>query len=174
MQAKVELYGLMRVLQAVRVFIVGLVNLTVEVNAKYIKGMLNHPDIQPNMTINRWIAAIHSFHFKLVHVPVAKHMGADGLLQRPAAPGEEEEEEEEEEEGDIKEWIDRMAGLLLEAMDDSETWFGAMAFGGLMFSGEVVEEIAIPRTAQAEARDRQVEEILRYLMEGCAVRHGGR
>ena len=95
-QAKVELYGLMRALWVVCVFIVGLVNLMVEVDIKYIKGMLNHPDIQPNATINCWIAAIHSFHFKLVHVPAAKHMGADGLSRRPAAPG-----EAEEEEGDI-------------------------------------------------------------------------
>ena len=77
-QAKVELYGLMRALRAVRVFIVGLFNLMVEVDAKYIKGMLNHPDIQPNATINCWIAAIHSFHFKLVHVPAAKHTGGGG------------------------------------------------------------------------------------------------
>ena len=52
-QAKVELYGLMRALRAMRVFIVGLKNLTVEVDAKYIKGMLNNPDIQPNTMINR-------------------------------------------------------------------------------------------------------------------------
>ena len=85
-QAKVELYGLMRALRAFRVFIVGLKNLTVEVDAKYIKGMLNNPDIQPNATINRWIAAILTFDFKLVHVPAAKHTGADGLSRRRAAP----------------------------------------------------------------------------------------
>ena len=105
----------------------GLVNLMVEVDAKYIKGMLNHPDIQPNATINCWIAAIHSFHFKLVHVPAAKHTGVDGLLRRPAAPG-------KEEEGDVEEWIDRTAGLLWEALDDSETQFGATAFGGSVYS----------------------------------------
>ena len=53
-----------------------------------------------------------------------------------------------------------------EVLDDSETRFGATAFGGSVFSSEVVEEIAILRTAQAEARDRRVEEILRYLTEG--------
>jgi hypothetical protein len=31
--------------------------------------MLNNPDIQPNATINRWIAGILLFDFKLVHVP---------------------------------------------------------------------------------------------------------
>ena len=51
-------------------------------------------------------------------------------------------------------------------LDDSETRFGATAFGGLVFSGEVVEEIAILCTVQAEACDRRVEEILRYLTEG--------
>ena len=85
-------YVLMRTLQAFRVFIVGLKNLTVEVDAKYIKGMLNNPDIQPNTMINRWIAAILTFNFKLVHVPEAKHRGTDGLLRKRAAPEDGEEE----------------------------------------------------------------------------------
>jgi hypothetical protein len=51
-QAKLELYGLFRMLRAVRVFIFGVVNLTVEVDVKYIKGMINNPDLQPNATIN--------------------------------------------------------------------------------------------------------------------------
>jgi hypothetical protein len=54
-------------------------NLVVEVDAKYLKGMLNNPDIQPNTTINRWIAGILLFDFKLVHVPAIHHMAADGL-----------------------------------------------------------------------------------------------
>jgi hypothetical protein len=48
-QAKLELYSLFRVL---RDFIFGVKNLTVEVDAKYIKGMINNPDLQPNTTIN--------------------------------------------------------------------------------------------------------------------------
>jgi hypothetical protein len=55
-QAKLELYGLYRALRAVRRFIFGVSDLEVEVDANYIKGMLNNPDIQPNATINRWIA----------------------------------------------------------------------------------------------------------------------
>jgi hypothetical protein len=54
-------------------------NLVVEVNAKYLKGMLNNPDIQPNATINRWIAGILLSDFKLVHIPTIHHMAADGL-----------------------------------------------------------------------------------------------
>jgi hypothetical protein len=44
-QAKLELYGLFHVLRAVRVWIFGITNLTVEVDAKYVKGMINNPDL---------------------------------------------------------------------------------------------------------------------------------
>ena len=67
-QAKLELYGLFRSLRAVRVFIFGVTNLVVEMDAKYVKGMINNPDLQPNMTINWWIAGILLFHFELRHI----------------------------------------------------------------------------------------------------------
>jgi hypothetical protein len=51
-QAKLELYGLFRALCTVHIFIFGVKCLTVEVNTKYIKGMINNPDLQPNATIN--------------------------------------------------------------------------------------------------------------------------
>jgi hypothetical protein len=47
--------------------------------------MINNPDIQPNASMNRWIAAILLFDFKLRHVPGKEH-GPDGLLRRPPAP----------------------------------------------------------------------------------------
>jgi hypothetical protein len=68
-QAKLELYGLFRALKAYRMYLVGIKNLLVRVNTKYIKGMLNNHDIQPNTMINRWIAAILLFHFELEHTP---------------------------------------------------------------------------------------------------------
>jgi hypothetical protein len=46
-QAKLELYGLFCTLRAVCMHIFGITNLTVEVYAKYIKGMINNPDLQP-------------------------------------------------------------------------------------------------------------------------------
>jgi hypothetical protein len=52
LQAKLELYGLFHALCAYRIYIIGVKNLVVEVDAKYLKGMLNNPDIQPNATIN--------------------------------------------------------------------------------------------------------------------------
>ncbi|EPS93377.1 hypothetical protein FOMPIDRAFT_94700 [Fomitopsis schrenkii] len=54
-QPKLELYGLYRALRAYRLYLIGVQNLQVEVDAQYIKGMLNEPDLQPNATLNRWI-----------------------------------------------------------------------------------------------------------------------
>jgi hypothetical protein len=84
----------------VHVFIFGVKNLTVEVDAKYIKGMINNPDLQPNTTINRWITGILLFSFKLVHVSVLKHKGVDGLSRHPPV------EEDPMEDGDYEDWID--------------------------------------------------------------------
>jgi hypothetical protein len=99
-QAKLELYGLFRALHAYRIYIIGVKNLVVEVDAKYLKGMLNNPDIQPNATINQWIAGILLFNFKLVHVPAIHHTAADGLSRRTPAP------EDPPETDDFEEWID--------------------------------------------------------------------
>lgn len=99
-QAKLELYGLFRALRATRIYIVGVKDLQVEVDAKYIKGMINNPDIQPNATINRWIAGILLFHFTLLHVPASRHTGVDGLSRRPLAT------EDPVENDDFEEWID--------------------------------------------------------------------
>jgi hypothetical protein len=51
-QAKLELYGLFCALCAYHIYIIRAKNLVVEVDTKYLKGMLNNPDIQPNTTIN--------------------------------------------------------------------------------------------------------------------------
>lgn len=51
-QPKLELYGLFRALRAYRLYLIGVQKLIVEVDAKYIKGMLNEPDLQPNATLN--------------------------------------------------------------------------------------------------------------------------
>jgi hypothetical protein len=78
-QAKLMLYGLFHTLCAYRIYIIGVKKLVVEVDTKYLKGMLNNPDIQPNTTINRWIAGILLFDFKLVHVPDIHHTATNGL-----------------------------------------------------------------------------------------------
>jgi len=76
----------------------------VKVDVQYIKGMLNKPNLYPNATMNRWIAAILMFNFKLVHVPGTKHKGPDGLSRRRVAESKEEGEGVEE----VEEWVDEV------------------------------------------------------------------
>ena len=78
-QAKLELYGLYRALKKCRLYLVGVKELHIEVDAKYIKGMLAAPDLQPNAVINRWIAEILTYPHKLIHVPATRHKGPDAL-----------------------------------------------------------------------------------------------
>ena len=52
-------------------------------DAKYIKGMLNEPELQPNAVINRWIQGILMFDFTLVHISALKFKGPDALSRRP-------------------------------------------------------------------------------------------
>jgi hypothetical protein len=82
-QPKLELYGLYRALRAFRLHLVGVRNLIVEVDAKYIKGMLNAPDLLPNAAMNRWIQGIMMFDFTLKHVSGRTHLAADALSRRP-------------------------------------------------------------------------------------------
>jgi len=88
-QPKLELFGLYRALRHWQLYIIGVKDLHVEVDAKYIKGMLNDPDLQPNATINQWIQGILMFDFTLTHVPADQHQGLDALLRRPLATDEE-------------------------------------------------------------------------------------
>src|SRR5467141_3662712 len=67
-QAKIEIYGLWCALQAYNLYIIGIKYIWVEIDASYIKGMLNNPDIQPCLTVNRWIIRIKLCQFELVHV----------------------------------------------------------------------------------------------------------
>ena len=103
---KLELYGLFQALNVTKLWLIGMKKLVVEMDAQYIKGMLNKLDLHPNAAMNRWIAVILMFDFKLVYVPGTKHKGPDGLLRRKLADSEEEREGIEEAEG----WIDKIIG----------------------------------------------------------------
>jgi len=116
-QPKIELYGLFWTLHALRVHIVGITNLILEMDAQYVKGMLSNPDIQLNAAVNRWIAAILLFDFKLVHIPAEKHLSADGLSQREPVPG------EDSDDSDPEEWIDEVLSLSIWV----DTWKGTQA-----------------------------------------------
>ena len=87
-QPKRELFGLKRALEASEYLLIGCRKLIVETDAKYIHGMLNHPEMGPNATINRWIEKILMFHFELRHV-AGKTFGPDGLSRRDEQPGDE-------------------------------------------------------------------------------------
>jgi hypothetical protein len=120
-QAKIELYGLFRALRAAKVWLIGLKTFSVEVDAKYIRGMLNNPDIQPNAAVNRWIAGISLFDFTLRHVPGNKHVAADGLSRRPPAPEDAEDGDETAE--DVDEWVDEVLGCgIWMAKEIDEKW----------------------------------------------------
>ena len=79
-----------------------------EMDARYIKGMLSNPDIQPSASINKWILSILTFHFDLVHVK-GTFYGPDRLSQCPRQPG---DVPSEEENFYFKDWIDNLHGLL--------------------------------------------------------------
>jgi len=106
-QAKLELYGLLQSLKDTRTHIIGIKDLTVEMDAKFIKGMINNPTLHPNDAVNRWIAAILLFDFKLVHVPAERHTGADGLSRRPRA----DEDPPADDVEALDDWIDSNAGF---------------------------------------------------------------
>ena len=87
-QAKLELFGLFRALYEARIYLVGLEHFFVEVDASYIKGMINNPDVQPSATINQWIAAILLFNLEIRHIPtVAPQMGPFEVLVCMTHPG---------------------------------------------------------------------------------------
>lgn len=176
-QAKIELYGLFRTLKSIRVFIVGVQNLTVEVDAKYIKGMINNPDVQPSATINRWIAGILLFDFKLRHVPGKDHTPADGLSRRPRAP------EDPDETDDHDDWIDTAYSFAVEYMnwesqghrnlstpEDIATIYtnpkprlkGYLS-PTVLFNSLINEAVVIPRSEKAMEKERQLESVRRFL-----------
>ena len=85
LQPKRELYGLMRALQASRYWLLGCRKLIVEMDAKYLKGMLSNPGIAPNATIMYYVEDVLIYHFTLCYVP-GKTFSMDGLLRRMKQP----------------------------------------------------------------------------------------
>jgi hypothetical protein len=75
---------------------------------RYIKGMLSNPDISPSASINRWIVAILTFHFDLVHIP-GTHQRPDGLSRQPRQVGDDEDRDDKEDFADL---IDQLHGFL--------------------------------------------------------------
>jgi transposase InsO family protein len=101
-QPKLELYGLFRALRAWRLYLIGVKNLVVDMDAIAVKGIINKPDIHPNNTINRWIQGVLLYDFQFKHVPASKFLAPDALSRR--RPG-----ENEEVETDDDSWLDDIA-----------------------------------------------------------------
>ena len=111
LQPKLKLYGLYRALRAYKMFLVGVRNLVIEVDMRYIKGMLNNPDIAQSASVNRWIVSILTFHFKLQHVP-GKHHEPDRLSCCPPRPDNDtDKEEDSEDKEEFEDWIDNLYGF---------------------------------------------------------------
>ena len=186
-QAKIELYGLFRALKSVKLFIVGVRNLTVEVDAKYIKGMINNPDIQPSAAMNRWIAGILLFGFKLRHVPGKDHAPADGLSRRPRAP------KDMDDDDDIDDWIDQSYSFAVSVMNWEATLIqkheAHLYAQGTYESGKpefrrahpysilsvltVVEtHLKIPRNEISEKRDQEIKDVQKFLKDPSQIPSG--
>ena len=88
-------------------FIIGVQNLVVETDMRYIKEMLVHPDIQSSASINQWILAILTFQFTLVHVKEKTH-APDGLLRQPQQP----KDDISDEDDGFDDWINTLYGFL--------------------------------------------------------------
>ncbi|KAJ8453582.1 hypothetical protein ONZ45_g19657 [Pleurotus djamor] len=167
-QAKIELYGLFRALQATKLWIVGAKKLVVEVDAKYIKGMINNPDIHPNAAINRWIAGILLFDFTLRHVPGNSHAPADGLSRRPRAP------EDPVVDEDIDAWIDEANGFMLAIRTGNSAKSYELAKSSLsrpwqlepaLWTQAHLEDSPLhpPQSSRAQQRDKHIAEVETFL-----------
>jgi hypothetical protein len=139
-QYSLEIYGLWRALHTVWLHIIGVKNLVVEVDAQYIKGMLNNPDIQPNAAVNRWIGGIMLFDFTLIHVPTEKHAAADGMSRQRRVPEDSDEEDDEESTDD---WLDKMMSFGVELVN-SRPQFTAKS---LVASGIPGHHVGVPYLA---------------------------
>ena len=111
-QAKLKLYGLFHSLRVVRVFIFGVTNLVVEMDTKYVKGMINNPDLQLNATINWWIAGILLFHFELHHISADRHTCPDRLSRQPPS------DDDPPDTDDFKDWLDNSYSFCIILLND--------------------------------------------------------
>ena len=111
-QAKLKLYGLFHTLCIVCVFIFRVANFIVEMDTKYIKGIINNLDLQLNITINCWITGILLFSFCLVHIPAIHYTRADGLSCHPLS------EDKPLQEDDFEDWLDRVYSFSISLLND--------------------------------------------------------
>ena len=166
-QPKLKLYGLFQSLRALKLYLIGVRNLVIEVDARYIKGMLANPDLSLSASVNRWILSILTFHFDIVHVPGMMH-GPDGLSRRRPQPGDEPEPED-----DFDDWIDRLYGFMHFINRSPQLRLPQIhiaTFVSDVADIEVPDEDVssasyadVPRTDQAKADDERVSKVRSWL-----------
>jgi hypothetical protein len=163
-QAKLELYGLYRALSALRFYLIGIRNLIVEVNARYIKGMLMNPDVAPSASINRWIVSILTFHFTLVHV-AGIHHGPDGLSRCPL----QDEDSVIDDEADFRDWIDQLHRFMHQINPISTSVFPSprslptFALSSDLSKGKDVSYDDIPHTENSKKDDVRLLRVQQWL-----------
>ena len=81
-------------------------------DAKYVKGMINNPNLQPNATINWWIAGILLFHFELCHISADRHTSPDGLSRRPPS------DDDPPDTDDFEDWLDNSYSFRVTLLND--------------------------------------------------------
>ena len=149
-----------------KIFVVGVKKFRVEMNTKYIKGMINNPDAHPNAAMNHWIAAILLFDFELIHVPGKKFEGPDGLSRREKTEDKGDTTEEEAEN-----WVDEILGCGI--------WVAGSFYAATLNMGEEdgqkatvasamktetkVEEEEIPETEESRKRDEELMVVMKFL-----------
>ena len=175
-QPKVEIYGLYRALRKLRLYLIGVRNLVIEVDARYIKGMLQNPDIAPSASINRWILAILTFHFKLVHVPGTMH-GPDGLSRRPRQP-DDDDVDWGKEETDFDDWIDNLYSFMhminspalatttidnVKRISTFTSTVRSCYINDFSVPTTAVDYSAIPRTVKAQLEEDKIVKVIQFL-----------
>jgi len=122
-QAKLEIFGLYKALRHWRFYLVGLPSLTVEMDAKYVEGMIAGSQEGMDPIIARWIQAILLFDFEFVHIPADRFRRPDALSRWP--PYEEHSDSGYEsgfEEDDS--WLDQVALVIRQATHASAALIG--------------------------------------------------
>ena len=171
-QAKLELYGLFRSLKQTQLYTIGVKRFVVEMDAKFIKGMLNNPTLHPNDAINRWIAAILLFDFEMVHVPAEKHTGANGLSRRPRA----DDDPLPDDKDDLEDWIDSHSAFFIKVHSPPSVYDPApvLSLATTPISSKqpprfstsipsIEKEDEIPRSAKALRREAKLSRIRHFL-----------
>ena len=136
--------------------------------------MLQNPDIAPSASVNRWILAILSFHFELVHVP-GTHHGPDGLSRRPRQPDDDAIDEEAEDEV-FNDWIDNLYSFMhiinpspfMTTLSKSAARAVAdtvLRVFALASNDESISYTRIPRTVAAQKEDARLPLVRQFLQD---------